>query len=107
MQDLDTQLHHTLHKPHHPKPFQCLDIQLKRVCGRFDYIILDCPPNMYSVTQNALFCSDLVFIPTLPDFLSTAGLKRLVGFLKNLREQYRLFDADPVKIGGIVFKQIR
>jgi chromosome partitioning protein len=102
MLSLDTQLHHALSKPIHPKAFQCLDIQIKKICSQFDYIIFDCPPNMYMTTQNALFCADHIIIPTLPDFLSTAGLKRLVGFLKDLREQFLLFDTDPAKIAGVV-----
>jgi len=102
MLDLDTQLHHGLARPLHPKPFQCLDIQIKRVCSQFQYVILDCPPNMYMTTKNALFCADHVIIPTLPDFLSTAGLKRLVGFLKELRDQFLLYDSAPIKIAGIV-----
>ncbi len=102
MLDLDTQLHHSLDKPIHPKPFQCLDIQIKRICGQFDYVILDCPPNMYMTTKNALFCADYVLIPTLPDFLSTTGLKKLVGFLKELRDQFLLLDPETARVAGII-----
>lgn len=103
MLDLDTRLHNSLTKPSQPRAFQCLDVMLKPVCGEFDYVILDCPPNMYLTTQNALFCADHVIIPTQPDFLATAGLKRLVGFLKDFREQFLLTDPDPVRIAGIFF----
>lgn len=102
MLDLDTQLHYALSRPVHPKPFQCLDIILKPWCNRFDYVVLDCPPNMYQVTRNALYCADYVLIPTVPDFLSTAGIKRLVEHIRGLRDQFLLFDTDPVKIGGII-----
>ena len=88
MLDLDTQLHHALNKPIHPKPFQCLDIRIKKICGQFDYVIFDCPPNMYMTIQNVLFCADYVLIPTCPDSLSTTGLKKLVSFLKELRDQF-------------------
>jgi chromosome partitioning protein len=103
MLDLDNRLHYELQKPSHPKPFQCLDIIIKPICSQFDYVILDCPPNMYMTTMNALFCADHIIIPTVPDFLSTAGLKRLVGRLKDLREQYLLFDTEPARIAGIVY----
>ncbi len=102
MIELDTQLHYSLTRPMHPRPFQCLDIIIKKICSQFDYVIFDCPPNMYMTTRNALFCADYVIIPTFPDFLSTAGLKRLVGFLKELRDQFLLLDTDPVKIVGVV-----
>lgn len=102
MLDLDTQLHHALNKPIHPKAFQCLDIQVKKICGQFDYVIFDCPPNMYMTTKNGLFCADYILIPTLPDFLSTTGLKKLVGFLKELRDQFLLHDSKTAKIAGII-----
>jgi chromosome partitioning protein len=102
MLDLDTQLHHALNKPIHPKPFQCLDIQIKRICSQFDYVIFDCPPNMYMTTKNGLFCADYILIPTLPDFLSTTGLKKLVGFLKELRDQFLLLDSETARIAGII-----
>ena len=57
---------------------------------------------MYQVTRNALYCADYVLIPTVPDFLSTAGIKRLVEHIRGLRDQFLLFDTDPVKIGGII-----
>ncbi|MEW6348682.1 MAG: ParA family protein [Thermodesulfobacteriota bacterium] len=102
MVDLDAQLHYSLNKPSHPKPFQCLDIVIKPWCHGFDYVLLDCPPNMLQVTRNALYCADYVLIPTVPDFLSTAGIKRLVEHIRGLRDQFLLFDTDPVKIGGII-----
>lgn len=103
MLDLDNRLNHELTKPIHPRPFQCLDIIIKPICSQFDYVILDCPPNMYWTTRNALFCADHIIIPTVPDFLSTAGLWRLVGHLKELREQFRLYDPQPARISGVVF----
>ncbi len=105
MLDLDNRLHHALNKPFHPKAFQCLDIKIKPVCGEFDYVIFDCPPNMYLTTQNAIFCADLIVIPTCPDFLSNAGIKRLVGHLQSLRDQFLLLDPDPVRIAGVAFNQ--
>lgn len=100
---LDMQLHNQLTKPVHPKPFQCVDIIVKPICGQFDYVIFDCPPNLFHTTQNALFCADFVIIPTVPDFLSTAGLKRLVGFLRDFREGVRHLDPKPVQIAGFIF----
>jgi chromosome partitioning protein len=103
MLDLDNRLHNELNKPIHPKAFQCLDLIVKPICSQFDYVIFDCPPNMYLTTKNALFCADFIVIPTVPDFLSTAGLKRLIGYLKDLRDQFLLYDPQPARIAGIVF----
>jgi len=58
---------------------------------------------MYHTTKNAIFCADFVIIPSIPDFLGTAGLKRLVGFLHELRDQFLQHDNQPARIAGIVF----
>lgn len=44
----------------------------------FDYVIIDCPPNLYLGTLNAVCHSDYVLIPCVPDTLSTSGLSMLV-----------------------------
>jgi chromosome partitioning protein len=40
----------------------------------YDYILLDCPPNINLTTQNALFASSHYVIPAKADFLSTVGI---------------------------------
>jgi chromosome partitioning protein len=46
--------------------------------GGYDYVFLDCPPNLYTVTKNALFTADYCIIPYIPDFLSLSGFEVLV-----------------------------
>ena len=50
--------------------------------GRADYdlILCDCPPNLQTATQNALFASDYYLVPMQPDFLSSVGLGLLLDF---------------------------
>lgn len=43
----------------------------------YDYVIFDCPPNLYRGSQCALFSSDEVYVPCNPDQLSYAGLAYL------------------------------
>jgi len=44
----------------------------------YDYILIDCPPNMGSASQNALFASDVFIIPIIPDPLSFQGFPELI-----------------------------
>jgi chromosome partitioning protein len=44
----------------------------------FDIVLIDCPPNLYFGTCNALCHSDYILIPCIPDTLSTVGLKLMI-----------------------------
>jgi len=44
----------------------------------YDYILIDCPPNMGAASQNALFASDMFIIPIIPDPLSFLGFPELI-----------------------------
>lgn len=43
----------------------------------YDYVFLDCPPNVYAVTKNALFASEACVVPYVPDYLSLSGFQIL------------------------------
>jgi chromosome partitioning protein len=44
----------------------------------FGVVLIDCPPNLYFGTCNALCHSDYILIPCIPDTLSTSGLKQMI-----------------------------
>jgi len=41
----------------------------------YDWILFDCPPNLYACSWNALLASDSVVIPTPPEDFGTQGLR--------------------------------
>lgn len=63
----------------------------------YDAVIIDCPPNTYRVTQNALAMSDLIFVPAIPDYLSVIGFRELVIRMNNLRIRLGLPQPIPVR----------
>ena len=52
-------------------------MSLKPYFDKYDYVFFDCPPNVYAVTQNALFAADACVVPYVPDFLSLSGFNIL------------------------------
>lgn len=50
---------------------------LEKVKNMYDYILIDCPPQLSILTINALSASDKVIIPCKTDYLSYRGLEQL------------------------------
>lgn len=53
----------------------------------YDYILFDCPPLLGAVTQNALMASDLLIMPTQPEFFSINALRNMMGMVRRVRAQ--------------------
>lgn len=79
----------------------------------YDYILVDCPPNLYIVTQNALVASQAYVVTTIPDHLSTIGLETLQKKIGELNQ--RLTNVATIarrqvvgpQLGAIVFVKVR
>ena len=54
----------------------------------YDYVILDCPPFMGAVTLNALIASDMLIIPTQPEYFSAHALRAMMSSVRQVRSQY-------------------
>ncbi len=53
----------------------------------YDTIILDCPPSMGSLTQNALAAANLLIIPTQAEYFSAYALRNVMGVIRSIRTQ--------------------
>ena len=51
--------------------------QLKKFEGEFDYIFIDCPPQLGILTTNALVAANKVVVPTKAEYLSYRGIRAL------------------------------
>ncbi|MCA1899952.1 MAG: ParA family protein [Chloroflexi bacterium] len=53
----------------------------------YDYILLDCPPSLGAVTQNALTAADLLLIPTQAEYFSAYALRNMMTLVRRIREE--------------------
>ena len=51
---------------------------LSNVQEEYDYILIDCPPQLSTLTINALACTDKVIIPCKTDYLAYRGIRQLM-----------------------------
>ncbi|MEL6979920.1 MAG: AAA family ATPase [Pseudomonadota bacterium] len=64
---------------------------LDRLRGSYDLIVIDCPPGISIFAEAGVAASDLIVMPTIPDYLSTLGLKELnKRFLRQLKRDGNL-----------------
>ncbi|MFN4742052.1 ParA family protein [Klebsiella pneumoniae] len=87
---------------------------IDQVAEDYDYIILDCPPNINLVTQNAFFASELYLIPAIPDFLSTVGISLIKSEMDKLNKNFRgmiqysnsSIEFNDTEMLGIIFNMV-
>ncbi len=105
-----------IHQNKYAQFFEFLYKTLRPYFNQYDYIFLDCPPNLYSVTKTALFASHYVVVPFVPDYLSLSGLEiladeietfydRVSGYLTGRRRpKIAAFIISHYREAGNVFK---
>lgn len=52
----------------------------------YDHILLDCPPALGAITQNALAASNLLIIPTQAEYFSAYALRNMMSLIRKTRE---------------------
>ena len=58
---------------------------LEAVKGEYDFILIDCPPQLSILTINALACCDYVIIPVKTDYLAYRGLELLMESINDIK----------------------
>ena len=82
---------------------------------RYDWVIIDCPPNLYLMTQNALHASDYYVVTAIPDHLSTIGLSILTDKVRRIGDNISAASTFAAQangrsiadMGAIVFVKVR
>ena len=70
---------------------------------QFDIVLIDTPPTISSLTQEALAVSDHYLIPAKPEFLAVEGVSQAMSFAKITISSIK--KADPIFL-GVVLNQV-
>jgi chromosome partitioning protein len=80
-----------------------LKTELAPIVDKYDYILIDCPPNLGAITLNGIIMSDYYVIPTTPDILSKIG----ISLISNRINTFKKVRKDcMIKLAGIVFTKV-
>lgn len=85
------------------RPFDVLQLAVGDLIEDYDIVIIDCPPNLGTITRSGLRMSQNFIIPAIPDILSTYGIPQIV---KEVSDFSRLI-MHPIKPLGIVITKYR
>lgn len=85
------------------RPVDLLDKSLRKIKQKYDYILIDCPPNLGVITRNGLKVSDVYIIPTVPDVLSTYGIPHIISRVNKFSKELE----KEIKPLGIVITKYR
>lgn len=81
-----------------------LSNQIKKLKTEYDFILIDCPPNLTIAPQNALVISNYIVVPVSPEFYAAIGLPLLINRVKQLKKR---LPGCSVDILGVLFTQVR
>ncbi|MBC7796761.1 MAG: ParA family protein [Pyrinomonadaceae bacterium] len=92
--------------------FLKFNLQLSQFFSSYDYILFDCPPNVYRATKCALFSSEEIYIPCNPDILSFVGLTLLGQKVGQFQQESTPFQAMAqdyrhAQIRGIILNGLK
>lgn len=76
-----------------------LKMQVLTVKQDYDYIFIDCPPALGTITINGIVACDSIIVPMLAEFYALEGLSQLVNTIKIVKNNYN----PALEIEGILF----
>ncbi len=69
------------------------------VKDQYDFILIDCPPSLSTLTVNALTASDSVMVPIQCEYYALEGLSQLIHTINLIKERLN----NKIGIEGVVF----
>ncbi len=78
---------------------------LKDIKDNYDYILLDCPPSLGLVVDNALYASDSVIIPVECDYLAYDALTQMVNKINQMQKLKKVNNLN-LTIEGVLLTKL-
>ena len=72
---------------------------IEKVREAYDFIVIDCPPSLNTLTVNAMTTADTVLVPIQCEFFALEGLSQLIHTINLVRERLN----PTLEIEGVVF----
>ena len=76
-----------------------LKMQILTCKDDYDYVFIDCPPALGTITINGIVACDSIIVPMLAEFYALEGLSQLVNTIKIVKNNYN----PSLEIEGILF----
>lgn len=76
-----------------------LSKKIDKVKDQYDYILIDCPPSLNSLTINSMTTADSVLVPIQCEFYALEGLSQLIYTIDLVKDRLN----PNLKMDGVVF----
>lgn len=76
-----------------------LSKEIDKVKDNYDYILIDCPPSLNSLTINSMTTADSVLVPIQCEYYALEGLSQLIYTINLVKDRLN----PRLKIDGVVF----
>ncbi len=65
-----------------------LDMAMRQAGGRWDIVLIDCPPSLGLLTINAMVAADRLLVPLQCEFFALEGLSQLLSTVERIRARF-------------------
>ena len=79
--------------------------KIKEIKDLYDFIIIDCPPSLGVLVENALYASDSVLIPVETHVYALEGLKRIISKVHQI-QKLRNLKRESLLVEGILVTKL-